>query len=160
MSSNTDTSVGSKSSSTPDGIDFRFLNFSHPQEAKNAQTRRNVRSHVTTKQHERQRQRVAEQARVRQPGDQQVPSPSTSGPGAQRTSTSSPAVSETDTSSPETSSPVSPTAPPVRINPLELYPQWWHPSLRPVVVRQLDGRCANILITDKAAGPLLQHHGY
>lgn len=140
MSADSDLPQGNRrSSATPDNIDFRFLNFSHPQDAKNAQTRRNVRSHVTTKQHEKQRQRVAEQARQTQQGIQQsssTPSASVS----RKNSGDSPALSpsETETSSPEASSPSSPTAsgPSTRLNPLEVYPEAWHSSLRPVMVRR------------------------
>lgn len=35
-------------------IDFQFLNFSHPSEAKTGKTRKAVRSHVTKQQHQRE----------------------------------------------------------------------------------------------------------
>lgn len=63
MSDDTDQPSGSRSS-TVESIDFRFLNFSHPKEAKNAQTRRDVRSHVTGVQHAKQRKAAAEQSVV------------------------------------------------------------------------------------------------
>lgn len=152
-----------RSSATPDSIDFRFLNFSHPQDAKNAQTRRNVRSHVTTKQHEKQRQRVAEQARQTQQGLQ--PSSSTSSSSVSRKNSgdsTAPSHSETETSSPEASSPSSPTASGLltRLNPLEVYPEAWHSSLRPVMVCRCDKK---IGIVNRSlmlsSGPLLQLYG-
>lgn len=144
-----DAPSGNKSStSAGDSIDFRFLNFTHPQDARNAQTRRHVRSHVTTEQHKKQRQRAAEQARRAQQGSsEQIPSPTLSVPFDGTPSSGSPGYSETETSSPEASSPVSPAGSPTaatRINPTEVYPEEWHASLRPIMVsrarRQLSQR--------------------
>lgn len=162
MAAESNNDKGSKAASTPDGIDFRFLNFSHPQEAKNAQTRRNVRSHVTTKQHEKHRQRVAEQARQTQQ-DSRQPSPTSSVHISRTSSGNSPAqsLSEPETSSPEaSSSPSSPTGAtgPTRINPLQIYPEAWHGSLRPVMV-SLRKHCVARHISDLSLGPLLQLHG-
>ena len=139
MTDDSNASSGNKSSTSPgDSIDFRFLNFSHPQDARNAQTRRNVRSHVTTEQHKKQRQRAAEQARRAQQGSSDpLPSPTLSVPFDRTPSSGSPGHSETETSSPEASSPASPAGSPTavtRINPTEVYPEDWHASLRPVMV--------------------------
>lgn len=160
MSAGSDTPSGSKSPTSPDGIDFRFLNFSHPKDAKNAQTRRNVRSHVTSKQHEKHRQRVAEQARQSQQNSQQ-PSPTSSVRLSRASAETSPthSNSEPEASSPEASAPTSPSVPTYRINPLEVYPESWHTSLRPVMV------CDGVRPMLKAgkltalSGPLLQFHG-
>lgn len=143
MSDDPNASSGSKSSTTGDSIDFRFLNFSHPQDAKNAQTRRNVRSHVTTEQHKKQRQRAAEHARRTQQGpSEQLASPILTSPQDRASSAGSPVLSETETSSPEASSPGNSSPTPVtRINPTELYPREWHEYLRPVMVRRRTYSC-------------------
>ena len=132
---------GSKSGSAVESIDFRFLNFTNPKDAKDASTRRSVRSHVTSKQHEKQRKRAAAEQAQR---DQQasspdgVASPTLHVPDSRRTSyveSSGPS----ETSSPEDSSSGTPaTSPPplTRINPLEVYPEEWHPYLRPIMVRK------------------------
>lgn len=54
-----DNTPGSKASSPKEPqskpqIDFQFLNFSHPSEAKASNTRKAVRSHVTKQQHQRE----------------------------------------------------------------------------------------------------------
>lgn len=145
MSEDADSPSGSKSSASGDSIDFRFLNFSHPKDAKNATTRRNVRSHVTGVQHARQRQAAAEQAKRSQSSSSRVaPSPILAGPSSSYSGSyaGSPALSENDTSSPDEGSPASPaptsgsppTSPLPRLNPLEVYPEEWHPYLRPIIV--------------------------
>ncbi|KXS94899.1 hypothetical protein AC578_1665 [Pseudocercospora eumusae] len=154
---------GNKSLTSPgDSIDFRFLNFSHPQDARNAQTRRNVRSHVTTEQHKKQRQRAAEQARrAQQASSDQLPSPTLSVPFDRTPSAGSPGHSETETSSPETSSPASPAGSPTavtRINPTEVYPEDWHASLRPVMNHYLNFMAVDLPETDSASRQLLRTH--
>ncbi|KAM3414702.1 hypothetical protein BST61_g9860 [Cercospora zeina] len=147
-------SDNSKSPISPEGVDFRFMNFSHPKEAKNAQTRRNVRSHVTSKQHEKQRQRIAEQTRQSRQNSQQ-PSP-TSSVQLSRTSASAETSpthshSELEASSPEASAPTSPSVPAHRINPLELYPESWHSSLRPVMDHYCNSMAIDLPDTDASA---------
>lgn len=94
---------------------------------------------MTTKQHEKQRQKAAEQTRhTQQEHVSQEQSPAaffdrTSPVG----SSSSP---ETATNSPETYSPASSPGTPVtatRLRILDLYPTDWHPYLRPIMVRNL-----------------------
>ena len=162
MSEDADSPPGNKPSTAGDSIDFRFLNFSHPKDAKNATTRRNVRSHVTGVQHARQRQAAAEQAKRSQSSSSSrvPPSPTLAGPSSsyQGSYAGSPALSETETSSPDEASPISPTAtsgsppnsPLPRLNPLEVYPEEWHPYLRPLIVSRPSDRsntskadCAN-----------------
>lgn len=130
---------GSKSGSAVESIDFRFLNFTNPKDAKDASTRRSVRSHVTSKQHEKQRKRAAaEQARRDQQASSPdgLASPAIPVPDSRRTSyveSSGPS----ETSSPEDSSPAhsaSSPPPPTRLSPLEVYPEEWHPYLRPIMV--------------------------
>lgn len=135
MDDDSNASSGSRSGSTADSIDFRFLNFTNPADARNAQTRRSVRSHVTTKQHEKQRRAAAAQAR--RTTDQYAEGSSSSSlrpPMSRSTSIGSP---DSETSSPD-DSPTSPSPATslVRLNPLEVYPQDWHPYLRPVMVRE------------------------
>ncbi|USW57573.1 Putative fungal transcription factor [Septoria linicola] len=162
MAAEPNNDTGSKAASVPDGIDFRFLNFSHPQEAKNAQTRRNVRSHVTTKQHEKHRQRVAEQARQTQQ-DSRQPSPTSSVHISRTSSGNSPAqsLSEPETSSPEaSSSPSSPTGTtgPTRINPLQIYPEAWHSSLRPVMDHYCNYMAVDLPGTDATTRQAIRTH--
>lgn len=140
MDENCNVPSGSKSGSAVESIDFRFLNFTNPKDAKDASTRRSVRSHVTSKQHEKQRRRAAEQQARR---GQKASSPdglvssTLQVPDSRRTSyveSSGPS----ETSSPEESSPApsaSSPPPPTRLNPLEVYPAEWHPYLRPILVR-------------------------
>ncbi|PPJ59873.1 hypothetical protein CBER1_04963 [Cercospora berteroae] len=144
-------SDSSKSPTSPDGIDFRFLNFSHPKDAKNAQTRRNVRSHVTSKQHEKHRQRVAEQARQSQQNSQQ-PSPTSCVRLSRASAETSPthSNSEPEASSPEASAPTSPSVSTHRINPLEVYPESWHTSLRPVMDHYCNSMAVDLPETDAA----------
>lgn len=162
MSEDADSPPGNKPPTAGDSIDFRFLNFSHPKDAKNATTRRNVRSHVTGVQHARQRQAAAEQAKRSQSSSSSrvPPSPNLAGPSSsyQGSYAGSPALSETETSSPDEASPISPAAtsgsppnsPLPRLNPLEVYPEEWHPYLRPLIVSRPSDRsnaskddCAN-----------------
>jgi hypothetical protein len=119
-----DNTTGSKSTSEERPADFRFLNFSNPQEAKNAQTRKSVRSHVTTGQHRNARKAAAAENAKRSKKGSQTPSAG---------------VSDIDTDSPEAASPVNPPTPTQlqRINPLELYPATWHSSLDPIMVSRL-----------------------
>ncbi|SMQ52354.1 unnamed protein product [Zymoseptoria tritici ST99CH_1A5] len=125
---------GRKSTSGERPVDFRFLNFSNPQEAKNAQTRKSVRSHVTTGQHRNARKAAAESAKQSRKGSQ--PSSAT--------------VSDVDTDSPDASSP---TTPPLgaqlpRLNPLDLYPESWHSSLRPVMDHFINTMSVDVPETD------------
>ncbi|CAK3845515.1 Hypothetical predicted protein [Lecanosticta acicola] len=157
----------SKPSTPVDSIDFRFLNFSHPKDAKNATTRRNVRSHVTGVQHARQRQAAAEQAKRTQSSSSGVPpTPILAGPSPSYSASyaGSPALSENDTSSPEepsgaspATSSVSPPASPLpRLNPLEVYPEEWHPYLRPVIDHYLENMSIDLPETDRASRELLR----
>ena len=58
MPESSNTSLGSKASSPTEQqksqIDFQFLNFSHPSDAKGSRARRTVRSHVTKQQHQKE----------------------------------------------------------------------------------------------------------
>lgn len=133
MDNDSNASSGSRSGSAAESIDFRFLNFTNPADARNATIRRSVRSHVTSKQHEKQRKAAAAQARRRTEQYDDGGASSTQRPPMSRsTSIGSP---ETETSSPD-DSPTSPypLQPLVRLNPLEVYPEEWHPYLRPVMV--------------------------
>lgn len=131
MGDDSNSPSGSRSGSQAESIDFRFLNFTNPADARNAQIRRSVRSHVTSKQHEKQRKAAAAQARRTADGyPDGVASSSLRPPVSRSTSIGSP---DTDTSSPD-ESPTSPSSPLIRINPLEVYPEDWHPYLRPVMV--------------------------
>lgn len=172
MSDNVDILPVSRAVSSPESIDFRFLNFSHPKDAKDAQTRRNVRSHVTSKQHERQRKAAAAVGHA-QRGQQStldvssrtlhVPYDRDGSHGG------SPAPSETETSSPDESpttpysmSPSASASPQARLNPVEVYPEAWHASLHPVMVRtcSLSTRPRARPHAKRVTGSLSQWHVY
>lgn len=126
------TSPGSKASSpaeTPRSqIDFQFLNFSHPSDAKDSRARRAVRSHVTKQQH--QREHALQAARANQSVTTAGPATLRSGPMA----TMSPAGSP-DSASQSPSPTASPTyAPERRLDFTELYPEAWHPYIPPIMV--------------------------
>ncbi|KAK4898812.1 hypothetical protein LTR27_003543 [Elasticomyces elasticus] len=150
----------SDSSSTPDSkasspqdtpraqIDFQFLNFSHPSDAKASNARKAVRSHVTKQQHQKE-QKLQQERRTKSfqgvgsESDQRPPPrrphaetfppnrptvidlPVQSSAGG--SSASSPdAVSASPSDSPS----ASPTHQPQRrIDPAELYPEAWHPYI-------------------------------
>ena len=132
----------------PTQVNFEFLNFSHPSEAKASGARRTVRSHVTRQQHQREQQAAA--ARKSKSSSQsaeasssatrpsvlpvQQTSPGRLSPGASpyhHTSSSEAASSVASTSGSPLHSPVHPPA--VQIHPFDVYPVQWHSSI-PVVV--------------------------
>ncbi|QIW99993.1 hypothetical protein AMS68_005511 [Peltaster fructicola] len=125
-------------------IDFQFLNFSHPSEAKTGKTRKAVRSHVTRQQHQRENAAAAaRRAKEPQAIAQDTPErPLPLRPSlAERSTPSVEAVPQLNTTaeSPGTSSaasmsPMSPATSPMRalhnqIDPTEVYPQEWHPYI-------------------------------
>ena len=146
-----DNDPGSKASSPTEQksqIDFQFLNFSHPSEAKASRARRTVRSHVTRQQH--QREHAAAAARraksVPQPdveleqGPSQIVHAATfppnrptlelpTRPGAPRAASDASSQSPSPTGSPMRSAES-------RIDPYEVYPQEWHPYLQTIMVHQ------------------------
>ncbi|EMC91118.1 hypothetical protein BAUCODRAFT_315415 [Baudoinia panamericana UAMH 10762] len=147
--SRSETSSGSKPSTpgepTRNQIDFQFLNFSHPSDAKASRARRTVRSHVTRQQHQRE-QRLQQERRAR---SYQGPSTETDAPPLQRahaeifplqrptilelpspTATRPPLASSPEASSASPSPTTSPTDPfERRIEPSEVYPEEWLPSV-------------------------------
>ena len=146
-----DEDSGSKASSPTEQksqVDFQFLNFSHPSEAKESRARRTVRSHVTRQQH--QREHAAAAARRAQSASQidteqeQSPGPSIvhaatfppNRPTLELPSRPGPSTAGSDTSSQSPSPEGSPLTyrPAQQINPYELYPTEWHPYLSAVTV--------------------------
>jgi hypothetical protein len=143
--------TGSKASSPAEQksqIDFQFLNFSHPSEAKASRARKTVRSHVTRQQH--QREHAAAAARraksFPQPEDEReldehppLRTHAATFP-ANRPTLELPSGPSQSISSPEASSqspsPIgSPSYPFERgIDPKELYPLEWHPYIPRVIV--------------------------
>lgn len=129
-------------------IDFQFLNFTHPSEAREAGARRKVRSHVTKQQHQREQQaavnRRSRSYQQASPTEQEQALPQRSQapafPAAER-STSLPLsyASETPSASadPSSSSSPSPVASPTWPNQLDLvdvYPEEWLPYLGQIIV--------------------------
>ena len=144
-----DQESGSKASSPTESknqIDFQFLNFSHPSEAKGPRARRTVRSHVTKQQHQREHAAAAARRAKSFPRadaeSEDVPAPRAHAasyppnrPTLELPSRPGPATSSSDASS---QSP-SPTNSPrylseTRIDPSDVYPEEWHPYLPRIMV--------------------------
>jgi hypothetical protein len=159
MPNTTDLMPGSKASSPQEpprnSIDFQFLNFSHPSDAKASRARKTVRSHVTRQQH--QREHAAQAARRAQSypeaaseTDQPVPlrHHAQTFPSQRPTTLELPASNAAGaptTSSPEASSSPSPQASPTSaehtVDVSELYPTEWVPYIRPILVSRVRGHC-------------------
>lgn len=172
------TSPGSKASSPVEPpksqIDFQFLNFSHPSDAKGSRARRTVRSHVTRQQHQREHAAAAARRVKTFPQPNTEPEPaSSSTPRVATISTErpmtlelpnrpliTPSSTETSTSSPSPS----PTGSPMQhfdrqIDPTDVYPEEWHPYLRGIIVR-IAVPVMFSEIADSPTGPLsLEHCG-
>ncbi|PNS17871.1 Protein EFR3 [Sphaceloma murrayae] len=130
-------------------IDFEFLNFSHPSEAKASRARRTVRSHVTRQQHHREQQAAAARRTRSFP---QSTSPAISRPPRLRTSqtiaipdhTIDPNIPSLRTSKSAPSSSVASSAPSplgspsdsvtgsMNLDPYEVYPPSWQPYISAV----------------------------
>lgn len=178
MSQSAHNAPGSKASSPQDPpksqIDFQFLNFSHPADAKASRARKAVRSHVTRRQH--QNEHAAQAARRAQ--SYQGPSSETEQPPPRREHAQTlptnrpntlelpenPGAGVQGASSPEASSPspsptASPTYPPERqVDLSEIYPAAWHPYIPRVLVReQLDTKNCALQLT-LTVGALSNEH--
>ncbi|KAJ8604676.1 hypothetical protein MRB53_041708 [Persea americana] len=140
------TSISPIDSSKPPQIDFHFLNFTHPSEAKTGKTRKAVRSHVTKQQHQRESAAAAavKKARSGQLSPEiddldrlniQQRSQITSDSPSRQSSLKLQLPSSSQSESPEASPlSISPTASPLqtphaRVDPLEIYPEEWHPYI-------------------------------
>ena len=163
MSDLASSASGSKASSpdtTKSQIDFQFLNFSHPSDAKASRARRTVRSHVTRQQHAREQQSRAQSyhGRASEPAGltppfrrhaETIPSEqptSTEHPGSSNATLS--LVSSPEDSSPSPSPTVSPTYPPEsRVDPADVYPDAWLPHIPRVMVCYVLDSYASILLT-------------
>lgn len=151
-----DETPGSKTSSPTEPqnkaqIDFQFLNFSHPSEAKASGTRKAVRSHVTRQQHQREHAAAAaRRAKTFPQADAEVEEaavqPVATSPFERPVRLELPGRGVGTASSTEGSSP-SPTpsgsASPMyrsetQIDPSDIYPDEWHPYLPRIMVRRGD----------------------
>ncbi|TKA25889.1 hypothetical protein B0A50_05644 [Salinomyces thailandicus] len=161
-----ETSSGSKPSSPSDTpkaqIDFQFLNFSHPSDAKASRARRTVRSHVTRQQHAREQQQRAQSYHGKPSEPTQVPESSrrhaVTLPSERPSTLELPGRSKGDlplASSPETSSqspsPIpSPTYPPEnRVDPADVYPETWLPH----IPRVMEGYLSNLVVDIPGVDP-------
>ncbi|KAF2725485.1 hypothetical protein K431DRAFT_215635 [Polychaeton citri CBS 116435] len=138
-----DTSSSSKTSSPTEQnkaqIDFQFLNFSHPSEAKASRARRTVRSHVTRQQHQREQAAIAAKRAksIEESSPQAESSSSAQQAGPARTSSHSTPTRSLELpvrTVPSQGSPESTSSSPIneeleRINPLEVYPTEWLPYI-------------------------------
>ena len=143
---------GSKASSPKEGqkpqIDFQFLNFTHPSEAKGSRARRTVRSHVTRQQHQKEHAAAAARRAKSFPQADTEPDDLPSGPThastfpPERPTTlqlpTSSAIAASSASSSQSPSPTGPSSPmyqpTTRINPSDVYPEEWHPYISRVMV--------------------------
>lgn len=152
MSDPSDSQPGSKASSpteqTKSQIDFQFLNFSHPSDAKGSRARRTVRSHVTKQQH--QKEHAAAAARRAKSFPQPDGPPESDGLPAPRPHAatfpsdrptinlperSSSTVNQDEILSPSPSpTGSSPISSDQQLDPREVYPEDWHPYLPKILV--------------------------
>lgn len=114
-------------------IDFQFLNFSHPSEAKTTRTRKAVRSHVTKQQHQRENAAAAARRAAR---SQEELTLRQREPVVASASSSVGDVSRAETPEASPSPSISPiNAPQRRLDPSEIYPEEWHPYIGRIMVR-------------------------
>jgi len=128
-------------------VDFEFLNFSHPSDAKASRARRTVRSHVTRQQHHKEhlaaarRSQSVPQVEVSSTSSQQTGLPrleTRSSYPSQSFERSAHFISQSDRSpstvstsaSPHQQSPVAPLS---RIDLLEVFPREWNSSIHTVL---------------------------
>lgn len=143
--------AGSKPSSPSEQqksqIDFQFLNFSHPSDAKASRARRTVRSHVTRQQHAREQQHRAQSYHGQASEPAQVPESSrrhaVTMPSQRPTTLELPESSRMnfplalslEDSSPSPSPLVSPSySPGDRVDAADVYPEAWLPHIPRVLV--------------------------
>lgn len=157
MSQSSDFRAGSKASSPTEQsksqIDFQFLNFSHPSDAKGSRARRTVRSHVTKQQHQKEHAAAAARRAKSYPQPESPPDPDEDVPAPRRHAATFPIARPTlelperpagSFSAGETSSPSpsptgsSPRTTDQQIDPRKVYPADWHPYLPKIMVRRLE----------------------
>ena len=146
-----DVELGSKTSSPTEPksqIDFQFLNFTHPSEAKASRARRAVRSHVTKQQHQREHAAAAARRAKSFPRAAEVESEDLPAPRAHAASyppnrptlelptrpfpVASSSEASSQSPSPEGGSPMYLSE--NRINPSDVYPEEWRPYLHGIMV--------------------------
>jgi len=129
-------------------VDWQFLNFTHPSEAKTSQHRKKVRSHVTKQQHQREQALTLARRTQSYPPETESEDPPPQRAHAATIPSNRPTLSELskdaaqstvlspDPSSPSTSP--SPTAysPQHHVDLNEIYPEEWHPYVDRILVRQ------------------------
>ncbi|PSK43734.1 Kinesin-like protein unc-104 [Elsinoe australis] len=133
-------------------IDFEFLNFSHPSEAKASRARRTVRSHVTRQQHQREQQAAAAARRTRSFPQGSDPDAARRPPRLRthhtisvpdevpkvdisplRSSRSEPSSSVASTAPSPLQSPSGSLSGSAQLDPYDLYPPEWHSSISIVI---------------------------
>ena len=166
-----DETPGSKESSPKEApnksqIDFQFLNFSHPSEAKASGTRKAVRSHVTKQQH--QREHAAAAARRAKSSSRAETDPDDAGAQATERSMTTESQSRsivtatrTESSSPS-STPSGATSAMYRsenqLNPSDIYPEEWHPYLPHILVSTTATSYHSRWCADNLKGTLFSQH--
>jgi hypothetical protein len=130
-------------------VDWQFLNFTHPSEAKTSQHRKKVRSHVTKQQHQREQALTAARRTQSYQAETESEDLPTREARAATTPSNRPNLSEltgdhtrSSVRSPESKSPSaspSPTSysPQHRIDLNDIYPKEWHPYVERILVRQM-----------------------
>lgn len=151
MWSDTDGLADSKASSPTEAskVDWQFLNFTHPSEAKTSQHRKKVRSHVTKQQHQRELAlTAARRSNSYHTGtDKEEPPPQRAH--AATTPSNRPNLSElheghsqSRRGSPRASKSPSPSPSPTAHSPQhqvvlnDIYPEAWHPYVARILVRK------------------------
>lgn len=141
--------ASSPSEQAKNQIDFQFLNFSHPSDAKGSRARRTVRSHVTKQQHQKEHAAAAAR-RARSYPQPDASSELEDTPGPRPHAATFPSsrprldlseripstLSRGDVSSPSPSpTGSSPRSSDQQIDPRDVYPADWHPYLPKILVR-------------------------
>lgn len=145
----------SESQASASQIDFQFLNFSHPSDAKASRARRTVRSHVTRQQHKAEHAAAAARRAKSYPQPetepQEVPhrpAHAASFPLERPTTLDLPTRPAPSGSSDASSQSPSPTGSPMnsietRIDPTDIYPDAWHPCIPRILVSAME-HCFNL----------------
>jgi len=167
--------VGSKASSPVETttVEFQFLNFSHPSEAKTSQHRRQVRSHVTRQQHQRdnaqKEARRTQSLQAEEVSDRVEPgrAHAASFPSEQPSSLELPGASGSKPGSPRsTSQASSPGASPTLgtaphgLDLGALYPEAWQQYVPLVMVRPSPIQASTLVDLTHLTGVLYRQHDY
>lgn len=127
-------------------VDWQFLNFTHPSEAKTSQHRKKVRSHVTKQQHQREQALTAARRTQSYPPETESEDPPPQRAHTATTPSNRPNLSELSSgqsiikmeepSSPSPSPSPTSYSPRHRVDLNDIYPEEWHPYVDRILVCQ------------------------